>query len=116
MMMVLEGVVMRAATWAAIGTNDAPACTLVMPCCFSDVSKRAHTSPIGSPRPSAQIRPLPPSTDNLGTTFKRLGKKPVMDSTVQVELQRQTYVMRRGNQFSPNKSRRQEGRQRGNGA
>ena len=90
MMMVLEGVVMREAIWAAIGTKDAPACALLTPCCFNDVNKRPHTSPIGRLRPSAQIKPLPPSTDNLGTTFKRLGKKPVMDSTVQVELQRQT--------------------------
>ena len=90
MMMALEGVVMREAIWAAIGTKDAPICALLTPCCFNDVNKSEHTSPIGRLRPSAQITPLAPSTDNLGTTFKRLGKKPVMDSTVQVELQRQT--------------------------
>jgi hypothetical protein len=64
---------------------------------------------LGRPLPSAQINPLPPSTDNLGTTFNRLGKKPVMDSAVQVELQRQTKVIRRGSQFNPNKYRKQEG-------
>jgi hypothetical protein len=55
---------------------------------------------LGRPLPSAQINPLPPSTDNLGTTFNRLGKNPVMDSAVQVELQRQTKVIRKGASFA----------------
>jgi hypothetical protein len=63
---------------------------------------------LGRPLPSAQINPLPPSTDNLGTTFKRLGKNPVMDSAVQVELQRQTKVIRRGSQINPKIYRKQE--------
>jgi hypothetical protein len=63
---------------------------------------------LGRPLPSAQIKPLPPSTDNLGTTFKRLGKNPVMDSAVQVELQRQTKVIRRGSQINPKIHRKQE--------
>jgi hypothetical protein len=74
MIMVVEGGAALAAIWATIGILEAPACALVTPCCFNDVSKSAQKELFGNPLPSAQIQPLPPSTANLGTTFNRLGK------------------------------------------
>jgi hypothetical protein len=65
---------------------------------------------MGKLRASAQISRLSAATDNLGTTFRRLGEIPVMDSAVQVELHRQTKVIMRGSQTNPNKYRKQEGR------
>lgn len=64
---------------------------------------------MGKLRASAQISRLSAATDNRGTTFKRLGEIPVIDSAVQVELHRQAKVIMRGSQISPKKYRKQEG-------
>ena len=51
---------------------------------------------MGKLRASAQISRLSAATDTLGTTFRRLGEIPVMDSAVQVELHRQAKVIMMG--------------------
>jgi hypothetical protein len=61
-------------------------------------------------RASPQISRLSADTDNRGTTLRRLGETPVMDSAVQVELHRQAKVIMKGSQISPNKYRKQEER------
>lgn len=111
-----EGPAVNAAISAMIGVRDAPHCALMTPCCCNDDSKFEHTSLTGKLRASAQISRRPASIDNRGTTFRRLGKKPVMDSAVQVELQRQAKVILKGAKTNPNKYRKQEERHEAGGA
>lgn len=63
---------------------------------------------MGKLRASAQISRRSVSTDKRGTTLRRLGESPVMDSAVQVELHRQANVINEGSQINPKKYRKQE--------
>src|SRR5215213_3210454 len=99
-----------AATSAIIGTLDIPSCALLSLYCSDTVSIWRDISVVGRLRASAQISRRSTSTESRGTIFSRAGTRPVIDSEVKLELHRQAKVMRRGNNYSPNKYRKQEER------